>query len=332
MKENSSQARNNRILLIDDNPMIHEDFLKILCSPANSPGALDGLMEQVFGESEKKQVQIEFEVASVFQGDEGLQKVERSLAAGRPYAVAFVDLRMPPGWDGVKTISEIWARDPALQVVICTAYSDYSWQEIIARLGSSDQLVILKKPFDSIEVLQLAHAMTQKWEMTRLAGQKMADLEKIVAERTKDLRSANEHLRSEMVRRGWVQNLLMKTERHLSCALDACLLPIAILSARDQHCVEMNQAFVDTMGKTREELIGVSLWASHIKLDGEKQFAMMDELAQGRPVERQSCRLFCATKEGTEGTDALIWIGHFNLDPEPYLLLLLQEQVSTAAA
>ena len=89
----------------------------------------------------------------------------KPVAAGRPYTVAFVDVRMPPGWDGVETIKRIWQTCPELQIVICTAYSDYSWKAIIEHLGETQNLVILKKPFDSIEALELAHALAKKWEL-----------------------------------------------------------------------------------------------------------------------------------------------------------------------
>src|SRR5690349_24456963 len=105
------------------------------------------------------------ELDSASQGQEALAMVERALAEGRPYAMAFVDGRMPPGWDGLETIVHLWKAYPELQVVICTAYSDYSWEQIIERVGPSDSLVILKKPFDAVEVLQLAHAMTKKWSL-----------------------------------------------------------------------------------------------------------------------------------------------------------------------
>ena len=83
--------------------------------------------------------------------------------------MAFVDVRMPPGWDGVETTAKIWQKYPDLQVVICTAYSDYSWEEMLKKLGYSDRLVILKKPFDNIEVLQLAISMTEKWRLYQQA-------------------------------------------------------------------------------------------------------------------------------------------------------------------
>ena len=159
-------APNRRILLIDDNPAIHQDFAKILGGSGEEPSALGDVEAALFGEEpagESAPVRAEaYELDSAFQGQEALAKLEAARAAGQPYAMAFVDVRMPPGWDGVETIQRLWAVDPYLQAVICTAYSDYSWSEMIARLGQSDRLLILKKPFDSIEACQIASALTEK--------------------------------------------------------------------------------------------------------------------------------------------------------------------------
>ena len=84
------------------------------------------------------------------QGEEAYQKVKQAVQDKNPYQVAFVDMRMPPGWDGLETIEHVWKADPELQIVICTAYSDHSREEIIERLGASDRLLILKKPFDTV--------------------------------------------------------------------------------------------------------------------------------------------------------------------------------------
>jgi signal transduction histidine kinase/ActR/RegA family two-component response regulator len=105
--------------------------------------------------------------------------------------MAFVDVRMPPGWDGVETTANIWQKYPDLQVVICTAYSDYRWEEMLKKLGYSDRLVILKKPFDNIEVLQLAISMTEKWRLYQQAKLRLHDLETMVEQRTEALQKTN---------------------------------------------------------------------------------------------------------------------------------------------
>ncbi len=156
-----------RILIIDDNASILKDFQKILKKTRSSNDGLDDLESMLFGSEHQTMAGTAFEIDCALQGQEGLGLVQQAQAAGRPYALAFVDGRMPPGWDGIETINRIWQEYPDLQVVLCTAYSDYSWQEIRRVLGENDSLLILKKPFDNVEVLQLAHALTRKWELNR---------------------------------------------------------------------------------------------------------------------------------------------------------------------
>jgi DNA-binding LytR/AlgR family response regulator len=97
-----------------------------------------------------------YEVDSAFQGRDAVTLVEKALSEGRPYAMAFVDIRMPPGWDGIRTVRQIWAIDPEILIVLCSAYSDYAWEDIVRELGRTDRFLILRKPFDNIEVRQCA--------------------------------------------------------------------------------------------------------------------------------------------------------------------------------
>jgi two-component system sensor histidine kinase/response regulator len=186
--------KNRRILLIDDNQAIHEDFHKILKKPKAPANGLAEAEAALFGETAPQMELPEFQIESAFQGQEGLDLIEKSLLEDHPYAMAFVDVRMPPGWDGVETTAKIWQKYPDLQVVICTAYSDYSWEEMLKKLGYSDRLIILKKPFDNIEVLQLAISMTEKWRLYQQAKLRLGDLEKMVHERTVELEDANGEL------------------------------------------------------------------------------------------------------------------------------------------
>ena len=168
----TSTAVNRRILIIDDNPAIHEDYKKILAAHSDS-SEFDRLGAFVCDEEVLEVACVHFEIASAYQGQEGLELVERAVAERRPFALAFVDMRMPPGWNGLETIERLWKVDPHLQIVICSAYSDYSWSEIIQRIEYRDQLLILKKPFDNAEVCQLAIALTQKWDLERQSQERM---------------------------------------------------------------------------------------------------------------------------------------------------------------
>jgi len=166
---------NLRILVVDDNPSIHEDFKKILSGRGEEKAAaLDALSDDFFGDAapaagagaaapaSAATPTTKYEVTTASQGQEALERVKEMAGKRKPFAMAFVDVRMPPGWDGIRTIAELWKVDPDLQVVVCTAFSDYSYDEILAQLGRSDRLLILKKPFDSVEVQQMALALTAK--------------------------------------------------------------------------------------------------------------------------------------------------------------------------
>lgn len=181
----SSVRTNRRILIIDDTPSIHEDFRKILGPDSEDEQTLAGTEEALFGTQQP--ARLTFQLDSAYQGQEALELVQRAQAEGRPYAMAFTDMRMPPGWDGLETIEQLWKIDPHLQIALCTAYSDYSWEDMAERLEFGDQLLVLKKPFDSLEIRQMASALTWKWQMTQDAETKVQSLEQTIEARVHEL-------------------------------------------------------------------------------------------------------------------------------------------------
>lgn len=187
-----------RILVIDDNLEIHHDFIKVLTN-TQKLSEVGELKKQIFGEKETGNIMLpEFLIDTASQGKEGVDKIALAIKEGRPYALAFVDIRMPPGWDGVETIKHIWALDQSIQIVICTAYSDYSWEDTVSQLGKSDNLLILKKPFDLIAVRQLACALTRKWQLLQEATRHTSTLEQRVKDRTDNLQQSMSRLRATL--------------------------------------------------------------------------------------------------------------------------------------
>lgn len=186
-----------RIIVIDDNPAIHQDFIKVLSIKEHSQVFKD-LDEQLFGKNsqEHRNLLPHFQIDTAEQGREGVEKIKVALEEEKPYALAFVDIRMPPGWDGLETIVRMWEIDKDIQVVICTAYSDYSWEKTIQKLGMSDNLLILKKPFDKIAVRQLACALTRKWVLAKESKIHTESLHQIVNERTESLQQSLSLLRA----------------------------------------------------------------------------------------------------------------------------------------
>jgi diguanylate cyclase (GGDEF)-like protein len=176
---------NRRILIIDDTPSIHEDFRKILGPETEGEQTLAGAEEALFGTVQLDR--LTFQLDSAYQGQEALELVKRARAEGHPYAMAFTDMRMPPGWDGLETIEQLWKADPHLQIALCTAYSDYTWEDMAERLEFGDQLLVLKKPFDSLEIRQMASALTWKWQMAQDAAMKVLSLEQTIEARVHEL-------------------------------------------------------------------------------------------------------------------------------------------------
>lgn len=184
-----------RILIADDLPAIHEDYRKIL-APRPTVGALARMTEfaSQFSLPASADSLAPFQLDSVLQGEDAVQAVTQALADGRPFSMVFLDVRMPPGIDGVETAMRLRALDPDLQIVLCTAYSDYSFGEISRRFNESDGLLILKKPFDPVEVQQLSQALCRKWQLSVENKSILESLEARVRQRTSELEHAKARL------------------------------------------------------------------------------------------------------------------------------------------
>jgi PAS domain S-box-containing protein len=266
-----------RILVIDDNRAIHSDFRKILCPAVDDQ--LEDLESALFGPQETGVKPPIFEMDSAYQGQEGLDMLEQAQKEGRPYWMAFVDVRMPPGWDGVETISRLWEAAPDLQAVICTAYSDYSWSSMTSRLKQRDRLVILKKPFDAVEVLQLASALTEKWSLLQQSKLKLEQLETLVADRTEVLSKTSETLKSEVQRRQLTAEALSESEKRYQLLFHTNPLPMYVFDLDTLAFLAVNDAAVEKYGYSVEEFASMTIRDLHVveeaprlveKLLGEK--------------------------------------------------------------
>ena len=192
-----------RILAVDDNPSIHEDYRKVLLNESTSSADLDDVESLLFGSDAAPPSQTprgKFDIDSAEHGQQGLELVKKSIEEGRPYSVAFIDMRMPPGWNGVETTRRIWELDPDLPVVFCTAYTDYSWEEMVAELDRSDQFLILKKPFDNVELRQLAFFQSEKKRLAQIANLKKEQLERMVESRTREISNTRHLVFSSLAR------------------------------------------------------------------------------------------------------------------------------------
>jgi two-component system, cell cycle sensor histidine kinase and response regulator CckA len=274
-----------RILVIDDNPLIHEDIRKIISS-TNRRDELADAAALIFGADSPQEAGRDFvvEMDSAYQGQEGVALLEKSVGEGRPYMLAFVDMRMPPGWDGIETIQRLWKLAPGLQVVICTAYSDRSWYEINHLLGQSANLLILKKPFEIMEVLQLVQTLTQKWILGRLATARMGELESMTEERAYQLVQVREQLKSEAEQGAEVQSAWLAAEERFHAVFEATWAALAVLRADTLEQVTVNVSYLEFLGLTRSEVVGHTLADLGLAGDAKGLGLVLAEFQAGRPV------------------------------------------------
>jgi Signal transduction histidine kinase len=268
----ATREKNRRILIVDDNHAIHEDFARILRGKDAQQNQLDDLEAELFG-ARRPSANVSFELVSAFQGEDGVAQVRAALEAGQPFALAFVDMRMPPGIDGLETLERIWQIDPDIQAVICTAYSDYSWDELLSRLGRNDRLLILKKPFDNIEVRQMAGTLTEKWALQREHHERLSSLEQAIAERTAEMMEANRKLTSEIVERANIEAELHKAKDAAEAANEAKSMFLANMSHEvrtplngiigmadlllQTELTALQRDFVQTLSRSGEALLSV---------------------------------------------------------------------------
>ncbi len=276
-------ATNRRVLVIDDNRAIHEDFRKILGTGSAATVELLELDARIFDAKPPGPSIPSFVIESAYQGRAGLDLVREANATGHPYAVAFVDMRMPPGWDGVETIRNIRAHDPDLQIVACTAYSDYSWTDMAAQLAESDGLLILKKPFDCIELVQMANALTEKWSRRREFGRRLSDVEAVADDRARELVETNDRLRAEILERKEILRRLVRSEVKFKTLVERSPDPTFV--HRDLVLEYVNPAMKRLLGYEGDEsLRGRSAIDVFIHPDDREMLAGFVERTRGQSV------------------------------------------------
>lgn len=192
-------ASNYRILITDDNSAIHEDIASILSHNHGKNSDLSALDKELFGSDDANAINpdqiIQYRIDHAYSGEEAIEKVAKAQAENDPYALIFMDVRMPPGIDGIVAVQKIWEQYPNIEIIICSAYSDYNWENIIKIFGKTDKLMFLQKPFNRIAIQQMALSMVTKWEVQNELRELVDTLDAKVEKRTRELKIALEQMK-----------------------------------------------------------------------------------------------------------------------------------------
>ena len=176
-----SQYANSRILIVDDQPELHDDFVEMLV-PSAGQWASDDLASVFDGAGEPESarhgvvVLPRFELSHAFNGLEACKRIEDACRAGKPFALAFVDVRMPPGIDGIEAIQRIRETDREVEVVVMTAYSDRSLGDIVRGTELLHKMLYVRKPFTREEIQQVAMCLVGKWNIERALARRSQEI------------------------------------------------------------------------------------------------------------------------------------------------------------
>jgi len=215
MEQNGKRLR---ILIVDDEPTIlkvYEGVLYPKKSNRTSSSEIEKRNGNGFEGNVSRPVAPSFELVFCQQGDEAVEAVKGSLKENKPFAVAFLDVVMPPGLDGIGAAEQIRALDPYIEIVMVTAYSDVDPRDIAPRVLPEHKLLYIQKPFHPLEIYQCASALGSKWQMENELRQSHEKLEKRVEERTIELTKANERLKQEIKEREQIEKELRDREQEL---------------------------------------------------------------------------------------------------------------------
>lgn len=303
-----------RILVADDLEAIHEDYRKILAPhlPTQPPFAgFADFLPSVPDAQKPDDASFIFEITCVLQGEVALAASAAARAAGERFCLAFIDVRMPPGIDGIETARRLRESDPDLQIVLCTAYSDYSLSDIARRFPESDGLLILKKPFDPVEVQQLARSLCRKWSLAGDNRALLRDLESRVAERTNELRHAKSELetalRDAQSANRAKSEFLANMSHEIRTPLNAILGMSELLQATALNSIQ--REFTDTIHTSGDALLAIiNEILDYSKIDnGRLEF-------ENLPFELEAClrSTLDLSRPQAAARDLALWL---NIDP-----------------
>ena len=246
-----------RILVVDDEPAILSLYQETL-QPKSNPN--------------------HFDLTLCSQAEEALDAFRIAVEEGKPFAVTFLDLRMPPGPDGIWLAERIRALDPYTEIVMVTGYSDTSTtpDKIASRVPPTDKLLYLQKPFHNLEIQHFAASLSTKWlgeiELRKIRN----DLEGRIEQRTTELIKLNEQLKQDIVRRESAEAEVQSTLDKLRSAMGGIVQAMALTVERRDPYTAGHQRRVSDLARG----VAVEMALSNHQIDGIRIAGLIHDLGK----------------------------------------------------
>lgn len=265
---NKSQPKSFRILAVDDEQSILNLYQKVLCPEElfqKPKSEMEELEARLFKKNSSISSPPSFDIKLCHQGDKAVEVARKALEEERPFALAFIDVRLPPGPDGVWAAEHIRKLDPYIEIVIVTAYSDIDPKEIAQRIPPDDKLLYIQKPFHPQEIRQFASALSAKWYAERQLRNIYSELEIQVKQRTAELLATNEQLKYEITERRRAEEEFQHTLGKLRKAMDGVIHAMAFTvevrdpytSGHQRRVSDLARAIATEMGLTERQIDGI---------------------------------------------------------------------------
>lgn len=233
-------TRRIRILAVDDDPQMLDLFHFVFRTKVKKHHEEDSLSFSSIVPEDQESLAATFELAIAKSADDAVQMVRSSLNEASPVALAFVEVRLLSGEDGVQIAERIREADPSVNLILLADSEGADTQELAWRVPPPDKLLYILKPVEAAEILHLASAFSAKWNLERQLRRICSELQTRIQDGVAELTELNEQLKDKISEHARTEAALRKNEHFLEGILDSIQDGITVLD-RDMNVVRANQ-------------------------------------------------------------------------------------------